>query len=42
MCSPGCPGTQSLEQAVLKLTEIRLSLLPQGLGLKMCATKAGY
>lgn len=26
-CSPGCPGTCSIDQAVLKLTEICLPLL---------------
>ena len=40
---PGCPGTHSVvDQAGLKLTEIRLPLLPQVLGIKgkACATAA--
>ena len=28
LCSPGCPGTTLVDQAVLKLTEIRLPLPP--------------
>ena len=34
LCRPGCPGTHSVDQASLELTEIRLPLL----GLKECAT----
>jgi hypothetical protein len=37
LCSPGCPGTHSVDQAGLELTEIHLPLPPsQVLGLKAC------
>jgi hypothetical protein len=29
LCSPGCPGTHSVVQTGLKLTEILLPLLPR-------------
>ena len=29
LCSPGCPGTHSVDQAGLELTEICLPLLPK-------------
>jgi hypothetical protein len=29
LCSPGCPGTHSVDQAGLKFTEICLPLLPE-------------
>jgi hypothetical protein len=34
LCSPGCPGTPSVEEADLQLTEISLTL-PLVLGLKV-------
>ena len=33
--APGCPATRSVDQAGLKLTEIRLPLPPECLGLKV-------
>ena len=29
LCSPGCPGTRSVDQAGLELTEIHLPLPPE-------------
>jgi hypothetical protein len=40
LCSPGCPGTHSVDQAGLKLRNPPASA-PQMLGLKMCATTPG-
>jgi hypothetical protein len=37
LCSPGCPGTHSVDQAGL---ELRNPPASQGLGLKACATTA--
>jgi hypothetical protein len=37
--SPGCPGTHSVDQAVLELRNLPAST-SQVLGLKACATKA--
>jgi hypothetical protein len=39
LCSPGCPGTHSVDQAVLQLRNLPASAL-QVLGLKACATTA--
>jgi hypothetical protein len=39
LCSPGCPGTHSVDQAGLKLRNSPASL-SQGLGLKACTTTA--
>jgi hypothetical protein len=39
LCSPGCPGTHSVEQAGLELRNLPASA-SQGLGLKACATTA--
>jgi hypothetical protein len=40
LCSPGCPETQSVDQAGLKLIETHLPLPPECLGLKVCAITA--
>ena len=40
LCNPGCPGTHSLDQAGLKLSNLPASA-SQVLGLKTCATTAG-
>jgi hypothetical protein len=40
LCSPGCPGTHSVDQAGLKLRNLPVSA-SQVLGLKACATNAG-
>jgi hypothetical protein len=39
LCSPGCPGTHSVDQAGLKLRNLPASVC-QVLGLKVCATIA--
>ena len=39
LCSPGCPGTHSVDQACLKLRNLPASA-SQVLGLKACATIA--
>jgi hypothetical protein len=39
LCSPGCPGTHSVDQAVLKFRDLPASS-SQVLGLKACATTA--
>jgi hypothetical protein len=39
LCSPGCPGIYSVDQAGLKLRNLPASA-SQGLGLKACATTA--
>jgi hypothetical protein len=39
LCSPGCPGTHSVDQAGLKLRNPPASV-SQMLGLKVCATTA--
>jgi hypothetical protein len=39
LCSPGCPGTHSVDQADLKLRNLPASA-SQVLGLKACATTA--
>ena len=39
--SPGCPETHFVEQAGLKLEEIRLVSNCQALGLKACTTMPG-
>jgi hypothetical protein len=39
LCSPGCPGTHSVDQAGLKLRNLPASA-SQVLGLKACATTA--
>jgi hypothetical protein len=39
LCSPGCPGTHSVDQAGLKLRNPPASA-PQVLGLKVCTTIA--
>jgi hypothetical protein len=39
LCSPGCPGTHSVDQAGLELRNPPASA-PQVLGLKACATTA--
>jgi hypothetical protein len=39
LCSPGCPGTHSVDQAGLKLRNLPAST-SQVLGLKACATTA--
>jgi hypothetical protein len=39
LCSPGCPGTQSVDQAGLELRNLPASA-SQVLGLKACATTA--
>jgi hypothetical protein len=39
LCSPGCPGTHSVDQAVLELRNPPASA-SQVLGLKVCATAA--
>jgi hypothetical protein len=39
LCSPGCPGTHSVDQACLKLRDLPASA-SQVLGLKACATTA--
>jgi hypothetical protein len=39
LCSPGCPGTHSVDQASLKLRNPPASA-SQVLGLKACATTA--
>jgi hypothetical protein len=36
-CSPGCPGTHSVDQAGLKIRDLPASA-SQVLGLKVCAT----
>jgi hypothetical protein len=40
LCSPGCPGTHSVDQTGLKLRNLPASA-SQVLGLKACATTAG-
>jgi hypothetical protein len=40
LCSPGCPGTHSVDQAGLKLRNLPASA-SQVLGLKACATTPG-
>jgi hypothetical protein len=40
LCSPGCPGTHSVDQAGLKLRNLPASA-SQVLGLKVCATTPG-
>jgi hypothetical protein len=40
LCSPGCPGTHFVDQAVLKLRNLPASA-SQVLGLKACATLPG-
>jgi hypothetical protein len=40
LCSPGCPGTHSVDQAGLKLRDPLASASPV-LGLKACATTPG-
>jgi hypothetical protein len=40
LCSPGCPGTHSVEQAGLELRNLPASA-SQVLGLKACATTPG-
>jgi hypothetical protein len=37
LCSPGCPGTHSVDQTGLELRNLPVSA-SQGLGLKACAT----
>ena len=39
LCSPDCPGTHSVDQAVLELRNLSASA-SQVLGLKVCATTA--
>jgi hypothetical protein len=39
LCSPGCPGTHSVDQASLELRNLPASA-SQVLGLKVCATTA--
>jgi hypothetical protein len=39
LCSPGCPGTHSVDQAALELRNLPASA-SQVLGLKVCATTA--
>jgi hypothetical protein len=39
LCSPGCPGTHSVDQAGLELRNLPASAF-QVLGLKVCATTA--
>jgi hypothetical protein len=39
LCSPGCPGTRSVDQAALELRNPPASA-SQVLGLKVCATTA--
>jgi hypothetical protein len=39
LCSPGCPGTYSVDQAVLELRDPPASA-SKVLGLKVCATPA--
>jgi hypothetical protein len=39
LCSPGCPGTHSVDQAGLQLRNLPASA-SQVLGLKVCATTA--
>jgi hypothetical protein len=41
MCSPGCPGTHSVDQAGLKLRNLPASA-SQVLGLKVCTTPAWH
>jgi hypothetical protein len=41
LCSPGCPGTHSVDQAALKLRD-PLASASQVLGLKVCATTAAF
>jgi hypothetical protein len=40
MCSPGCPGTHSIDQAGLKLRNLPATA-SRVLGLKACATTPG-
>jgi hypothetical protein len=40
LCSPGCPGTHSVDQAFLELRNLPASA-SQVLGLKACATMTG-
>jgi hypothetical protein len=40
LCSPGCPGTHSVDQAGLELRDLSASAF-LGLGLKACATTPG-
>jgi hypothetical protein len=39
LCSPGCPGTHSVDQAGIKLRNL-LASASQVLGLKICTTTA--
>jgi hypothetical protein len=41
LCSPGCPGTHSVDQAGLKLRDPPASA-SRVLGLKACVTTPGY
>jgi hypothetical protein len=41
LCSPGCPGTHSVDQAGLELRNPPASASPV-LGLKACATMPGF
>jgi hypothetical protein len=41
LCSPGCPGTHSVDQAGLELRNLPASA-SQVLGLKACATTPGW
>ena len=40
LCISGYPGTQSVDQAGLELTDIHLPLTSRVLGLKACSTSA--
>jgi hypothetical protein len=40
LCSPGCPGTHSVDQAILRLRDPPASA-SHVLGIKMCATSGG-
>jgi hypothetical protein len=41
LCIPGCPGTQSVDQAGLELRNLPASTSSQVLGLKMCTAIPG-
>jgi hypothetical protein len=41
LCSPGCPGTHSVDQAGLELRDLPASA-SRVLGLKVCTTMPGF
>jgi hypothetical protein len=42
LCSSGCPGTHSVDQAGLELRNLPASAASEVLGLKACTTMPGF